>query len=624
MFSIHNFYLPRKGFALIMLIILFISAWMITLVYRGSEYNMSLTRSTLVNESIYHYELLKNITIMNQESNHTTPRHGWSFNESFASSHYKARYIPFSHIEKGFERRAAEYFRTHPDEDHYMESATDSLEPFFFAGRLRKERSCLSCHDPRAFSAKHYDGILTLEMDSQSYNQNYQLVRHRRTMVMGAIAIAAVALSLLFWYLHIQSVRRKQDEEERKRLMQKMVEMTSQELKSIANSMADGVYILDEHYRLTYINPSGEAILEHTYAEMNGLEPHGLIHFQDRLGNKVPIDACPIHQVFRTGIRYISDEEIFTAKSGRIIPVHLSATPIKDRDTITGVVVVFQDITSRKKSERRLKEYNSRLTQLYEKELATKQEQDEMLLQQAKLAAVGEMIGAIAHQWRQPLNVISLVTQDIQDAWDFKELDQAFLDRSMSGIREQIKFMSETIESFRNLIKPDHEYTKFNLIAATKEMVKMLASQLLSHGISYRINLFLPNGNDINAESYKDLDATLDCPVHGGANEYKQVLLNLMNNAKEALIETKTPHPQIHITLACTEDLVIIRVEDNGPGIRQDILDRLFHPYITSKGEEGTGIGLYVCRKIMEKMSGSIEGENSGHGARFTLRLKKI
>jgi signal transduction histidine kinase len=227
-------------------------------------------------------------------------------------------------------------------------------------------------------------------------------------------------------------------------------------------------------------------------------------------------------------------------------------------------------------------------------------EQEALLHQQSKLAAMGEMIGAIAHQWRQPLNALSMNIQNLEEDFDEGLVDSAFVKAFIAKNRKTILFMSKTIDDFRNFFRTDKEKHDFSLREAIGETLSLQEAQFKSHGIHVTIQ-----GVDKTLFSFK--------------SEFQQVMLNLINNAKDALIEHKSEEKSILIELLNDE----IAVEDNGGGIPLEIMERIFEPYFTTKEQgKGTGIGLYMSKLIIEKnMGGVLSVTNTKEGARFSIRF---
>lgn len=289
---------------------------------------------------------------------------------------------------------------------------------------------------------------------------------------------------------------------------------------------------------------------------------------------------------------------------------------------------LIQETENRKHAEASLQQANRELNALNRNlemqvkvEMEKLRKSEQILIQQSKMIAMGEMIGAIAHQWRQPLNSLALSVQDLVDASKAGELDEEYLVGSVNNAMKHINHMSSTIDDFRNFLKPSKDKVKFDLIDAIKNALDISRPQITNHDID--IKLYIDNQNDQKAAT------------EGYPNELKQVFLNLINNSKDAIEHNRTiennqaPSGYIHIKIECMKEAIDNRrhyqiiFEDNGGGISQEALDRLFEPYYTTKPiGQGTGLGLYMARQIIESsMNGKISAENGNEGARFIIYI---
>ncbi|MCF7910948.1 MAG: HAMP domain-containing histidine kinase [Candidatus Cloacimonetes bacterium] len=231
--------------------------------------------------------------------------------------------------------------------------------------------------------------------------------------------------------------------------------------------------------------------------------------------------------------------------------------------------------------------------------------QGDLLTTQSRMAMMGEMISAIAHQWKQPLSVIWVLAQAIGDAWEFDELNDEFMETQLKCIGEQVTYMSDTINDFRNFFKQDY-VRDFQVKETIEKSIKL---------VSYMIN---QNGIKL----VKELNEK--CNLSGNPNELSQVLINVMNNAREAILRSEVIEPLIKVTLSCETEYVFITVYNNGEHIDPADLEKIFEPYYTTRGEEGTGIGLSICRQIIEnKFRGSIMASNCEVGVEFKIALLK-
>ena len=253
---------------------------------------------------------------------------------------------------------------------------------------------------------------------------------------------------------------------------------------------------------------------------------------------------------------------------------------------------------------RLVRDFSEQHTKLQE-EIERVAVQDQLLIQQNRRAAMGEMIGNIAHQWRQPINIVALAMQKIDVLQRLNKLDDAAMEEAVQIVSEQIAFMSQTIDDFRNFFQPDKQPEHFTLTDAYRSTMGLIGTSLRNHAIR--------------------LEEQLDHSVcaDGFPNEFAQVLLNIIGNAKDALVEKQTEDRLIRVSISQSGDDAIVTVEDNGGGIPDKIIGRIFDPYFTTKEQgKGTGIGLYMAKMIIEEsMHGTLEAENSGDGARFTIRI---
>lgn len=238
-------------------------------------------------------------------------------------------------------------------------------------------------------------------------------------------------------------------------------------------------------------------------------------------------------------------------------------------------------------------------------EILKRTEQEKLLIQQSKLASMGEMIGNIAHQWRQPLGELSALLMNIQVKHEFNDLDETYM---LSSIQQCIKinaFMSGTISDFQNFFKPSKEKEVFEISEACERSIAILQASLKYHGIEF------------------SFDISEKMEVYGYPNEFAQALLNILSNAKDVLSEREISNPFIRLYLKKGYKYILIVIEDNGGGIAIEHMDRIFEPYFTTKyAKQGTGIGLYMTKMIIENnMNGVVNVRNTEGGALFTIKL---
>ena len=246
--------------------------------------------------------------------------------------------------------------------------------------------------------------------------------------------------------------------------------------------------------------------------------------------------------------------------------------------------------------------------------LEEKAQQEAMLIQQSKMAMVGEMISNIAHQWRQPLNVVSLLTANLKDAYEFNELDAHVMEEFSQQLSEQVQFMSHTIDDFRNFFQPIQQKEHFCPMIVIKDTMNMVSPQFKAADIHC----------DIACECFRfDVNKQHCSSFYVYKNALSQTVLNILNNAKDAIIENTIPKGKITISQLTDAHSVQLSFCDNGGGIPPHILPNIFAPYFTTKGSKtGTGIGLYMSKMLVEKhLNGTIEAFNTTDGACFSIRI---
>ncbi|MEI8095439.1 MAG: ATP-binding protein [Spirochaetales bacterium] len=289
---------------------------------------------------------------------------------------------------------------------------------------------------------------------------------------------------------------------------------------------------------------------------------------------------------------------------GTAEPPRLATTSRDEIGTLISWYNVFLD------SQTELKELNRTLEHRIETEVATSREKDSLIIQQGRQASMGEMIGNIAHQWRQPLNTTALLVQEMQLDFDDGKLDKATMDDFSSRLLTVIEAMSSTIDDFRDFFKPNREKVLFSVEHAVETALSFV-------GPAFK-------------ESSIDLVLTKDNPgqLQGYPNELSQVLLNILNNAKDAVAQAQPSRRVVRVCLSAEPGQQIITISDSGGGIPAKVLPKIFDPYFTTKAPgQGTGIGLFMSRTIVERNMGgrllvsNITLDDQTAGAEFRLEL---
>ncbi|MEA3370942.1 MAG: HAMP domain-containing sensor histidine kinase [Campylobacterota bacterium] len=264
---------------------------------------------------------------------------------------------------------------------------------------------------------------------------------------------------------------------------------------------------------------------------------------------------------------------------------------------------------SQKRKNATLKKINTDMLQKADKRHksvnAESSKKSTMLVQQSKMAAMGEMMDAVAHQWKQPLNSISMMNDMIKD--DFKDglVDEAYIDDMTETTHMQIEHMVNTLNEFRSFFRPSKESKDFHIEECISSVQVLMKDELLKNTIEVTI------------------DIQNNFSIHGLINEFKHLFLNLISNSIDAFNEKVIQNRKIVIKTFLKDNKAIIEFEDNASGIPEHVIANIFKPNVTTKSEgKGTGIGLYMSSQIVQKHHGTLEVKNSNIGALFSVTIK--
>ena len=260
-----------------------------------------------------------------------------------------------------------------------------------------------------------------------------------------------------------------------------------------------------------------------------------------------------------------------------------------------------------RRNAKELEELNQSLEEKVKEEIEKNREKEQLLVQKSKFIALGEMISNIAHQWRQPLSELSSILMFIKFKYSINALDEHTMQTKSKEADKVLEYMSHTIDDFRNFFMPKKEKEEFYLLKSVEIVMNIISSALANYNIKISISI----DENIKITTY--------------LNEYKQVLLNIINNAKDVLIEKNIENPLIKIHAFEDSNYIVLYIEDNGGGILVEPKGKIFEPYFTTKEDSnGTGIGLYMSKIIVEKnMKGKLKVKNIKNGAQFALYIPK-
>lgn len=376
--------------------------------------------------------------------------------------------------------------------------------------------------------------------------------------------------------------------------LEKQLEQTSIKLQSceecfhnIICRSADGIIIVGRDNIVRFVNPAVERIFRRSAAELLG-KPAGFC-----------LDAVETQELTVA----VPHEEPRIVEM-RIVETEWEGEPVR--------LASLRDITEHKRVEEMLREKTGQLEELnrtleekVREEVDKNRDKDHLLILQSRQAAMGEMIGNIAHQWRQPLTAISLLVQDLGECYVYGDFSKEYLDTTIRNALNVIQHMSQTIDDFRNFFKREKEKQAFSVRQVVERSLSFVESSLRFNTIAVAV----------------DMDD--DLLAFGFANEFSQVILNIVSNAKDAFREKGASESRISIKGFREGKKAVITIADNAGGIPDDIIDRVFDPYFTTrKLENGTGLGLYMSKTIIEKnMGGKLTVANQDGGACFRIEI---
>lgn len=327
-----------------------------------------------------------------------------------------------------------------------------------------------------------------------------------------------------------------------------------------------------------------------------------------RGGIRVTLDTTSYQDI----LKYIQNKHfyldllvLFLAISFFTIVYKLNQIIFKQKDKLEQLNQSLEEKVVQRTKE--LKDLNESLEARIQEAIEKNKEQEELMIAQSRHAAMGEMISMIAHQWRQPISAISMGANNMLADIQFEDIDPKVFEELSNDIIDQTKYLTKTIDDFRDFFKP------------TKERVSVYPAEIIEESLAI-ISKSIENSN---ITLTKKIDQTSEIQTY--SRELLQVLINILKNAKEAFEKSPTDNKTIAIELHEDDDNIYIIISDNAGGIPEDIRNKIFDPYFSTKKEKnGTGLGLYMSKTIIDKhLYGKISVENLHGGAQFTLTLPK-
>lgn len=345
-------------------------------------------------------------------------------------------------------------------------------------------------------------------------------------------------------------------------------------------------------------------------------------------------------QIIPNGYSDVYEKE-YRRKDGTVFPIELRTHLIRDdQGNPYAMWAVIRDITERKRAEDALQNLNDELekrvaerteelgkigmeletqnTELqktyHELELETTalhramedlREKEEMVIQQSRMAAMGEMLGNIAHQWRQPFNVLGFMVQDLGLSYECGEFSKELLDANIGKVMEILLQLSQTIDDFSNFTSTGKEKSLFRVNQVIADTISLIEESFKNQRITI------------------DVSTSNDPQINGYPHEYAQVLLNILMNARDAFLESGMDNARIAMRSWEENGRSEVTITDNAGGIKAEILGKIFEPYFTTKDlGKGTGVSLFMSKTIIEKnMGGCLSVSNIGDGAELRIEV---
>lgn len=363
----------------------------------------------------------------------------------------------------------------------------------------------------------------------------------------------------------------------------KLAEQKERKLLDLIDSSNNEFYVFDKNtFMFTYVNNGALKNLQYSLEELKNMHPYDI---------KPEYTYASFNQVMKELVEQKTSQMIFETlhlrKDGTTYPVEVHIQLLNTFNNQEFLAVII-DITKRKEIELKLRE------------------QEELMIVQSRQAAMGEMISMIAHQWRQPLTVVSMAANNLLLDIALDNLNKTSAVKELNTINEQTQYMSHTIDDFRNFFQHSKTLETDSVNNILADVVKIIGPALYDN----EINIAIDCDSTITIQTYK--------------SELTQVIINILSNAKD-ILKDKKEERNINIIVKELDENINITIYNNGFKIPVEIIDTIFEPYFTTKGESGgTGLGLYMSKAIIEKhMYGTIKAVNTERGVEFIIIIPK-
>ena len=384
------------------------------------------------------------------------------------------------------------------------------------------------------------------------------------------------------------------------------------DLTNLLTSIDNGIIFLDRQMLIRRFNPAISSYFKLLPQDIG----RPIDHIAYQLADQEELMG-DIGKVLSDGL--VIEKEVATREGEWLLS---RIMPFKSEEGLReGVVITFTRITRVKEAELKVNRLNEELArrvveleQTYRRleeesgerlhALEELRQKDQLMIQQSRMAAMGEMLGNIAHQWRQPLNVLGLQVQELRMAYKVGKFSEELLNSSVEKVMQVLQHMSQTIDDFREFLLLDKEKKPFKVDDVVRKSASLIEASLREHKIAVEI------------------DSIGDPQIYGRPNEYAQVLINVLMNAKDAFCDHERGDARITVRSWNDSGKAVVTITDNAGGIPEEILDQIFEAYFTTKDSgKGTGVGLFMSRNIVESMGGRITARNVEGGAEFRIEV---
>ncbi|MDD2308496.1 MAG: DUF3365 domain-containing protein [Desulfuromonadaceae bacterium] len=422
--------------------------------------------------------------------------------------------------------------------------------------------------------------------------------------------------------LHHQACQLEEEIAERQRIQESLQESEAL-LRIVADYASNWEYWRLPGATFKYISPSVQGLTGYSVEEFNNnselfyrvIHPEDRelfmdhIHIKNSHGQILPFE---IRIICKNGdVRWISHicQQVYTPEGlpwgWRASNQDITERKQMEHEIFEQTKQLEEEVAEREAAQANLEELNRSLENRINLAVAEMRQKDQALIQQGRLASMGEMINNIAHQWRQPLNNVGLIIQNLQFSFDAGAMTHDELKQEINTAMDVIIHMSRTIDDFRNFFRKDKQKGEFVVSKIVHRALEFVSAALSKHGIE----VALEENEAVTADGYQ--------------NEYAQVLLNILSNTREACIERCTAAPRIQIRITAENGHSVVYIRDNCGGIAAEIMPKIFDPYFTTRApDKGTGIGLYMSKVIIEQnMGGNLTAGNTEDGVEFRIEV---